>query len=347
MRFRRTGRLWVGPIFLACAALAACNGGSSTPPPFSTGTATPTAPPAVPTLAPAAAATSVPLASGSAPAQPIAIPPAAGLSGSFTLPAATLPANTTLAVTTTTTIPAGVTPLSAGRRVRSTSSGLEVLYYQGLQFNQSVTFPAFPAFSIALPSGYNTSQGVFELAFYDGNGWTYPLGSAGVPNGQTLTFSSASGPVTYQADRAYYFALYYAPTPPAPTPTPTATPVPTASPTPTPGPTSTPTPTPTPGPLSAAPSALAFNGTGSDLAQTVTISESFATGPFTASACVSTPAAANPVASVSAVAANGTFTVTPTAPGACTITVTDANQQQTHVAVTVATSSLTIKSRNH
>jgi hypothetical protein len=291
------------------------------------------------------------MASGNAPAQPITIPPAAGLSGSFTLPAATLPANDTLAVTTTTTIPSGVTPLSAGRRVRATSSGLEVLYYQGLQFSQTVTFPAFPAFVIALPSGYDTSKGVYELAFYDGNGWTYPLGSAGVPNGQTLSFSSASGPVTYQAGRSYYFALYYSPTPPAPTPTPTASPTtaPTVAPTtaPTVAPTTAPTPTPTPGPLSAAPSALAFNGTGSDLAQTVTISESFATGAFTASACVSTPATATPVASVSAVAPNNTFTVTPTAPGACTITVTDANQKQTHVTVTVATSSLTIKSRNH
>ena len=359
MRFRRTGRLLVGPIFLALAALAACNGGSTTPPPFSTGIASPTAPAAVATLAPATAATSVPMASGSAPPQAVTIPPAGGLTGSFTLPAATLPANDTLSVTTTTTIPSGVTPLSAGRRVRATSSGLQVLYYQGLQFSQSATFPAYPAFTIALPSGYNTSQGVFELAFYDGNGWTYPLGSAGVPNGQTLSFSSAAGPVTYQANRTYYFALYYAPTPPTPTPTPTATPVPTATPTPTatplptatpvptatPTPTPTPTPIPTPGPLTAAPSVLSFLGTGASLAKTVTVSSTFSTASFSASAC--TNPQSTTVATVGPVAANGTFSVTPQAVGACTIDVSDGTNRHTSVSVTVATSSINVQSRKH
>ncbi|HEY0381915.1 MAG TPA: hypothetical protein VGC72_06925 [Candidatus Elarobacter sp.] len=348
MRFH-TGRLVAGPIFLAFAALAACNGGSSTAPPFPTGTAAPTAPAAVATLAPATAATSVPLASGSAPAQQLAIPPAAGLSGSLTLPATTLPANDTLTITTTTTIPSGVAPLAAGRNVRATSSGLEVLYYQGLQFTQVTTFPAYPAFVISLPPGYDPSQGVFGIAFYDGNGWTYPLGSAGVPNGQTLSFSAASGPVTYQANRSYYFALYYSPTPPSPTPTPTATPVPTATPTPTstPVPTATPVPTPvpTPGPLTASPNALSFLGTGASLAQTVTVSSTFYTGSFSASAC--TNAQSTTVATVGPVAGDGTFSVTPQAVGACTIDVSDAANRHTSVSVTVATSSITVKSRKH
>ncbi|HEY6237319.1 MAG TPA: hypothetical protein VIW69_19615, partial [Candidatus Elarobacter sp.] len=120
MRFPRTGRLLVGPVFLALTALAACNGGASNAPPFSTGTAFPTPPASVPALAPASAATTVPLPSGSASAQPVAIPPAAGLSGTLTLPAATLPVGESLDIVTTTTIPSGVTPLSAGRHVRAT-----------------------------------------------------------------------------------------------------------------------------------------------------------------------------------------------------------------------------------
>lgn len=283
----------------------------------------------------------------------------------MTLPATTLPANDSLTITTTTTIPSGVAPLTAGRSVRSTSSGLEVLYYQGLQFTQTTTFPAFPAFVISLPSGYDPSMGVFGLAFYDGNGWTYPLGSAGVPNGQTLSFSAASGPVTYQANRSYYFALYYSPTPPAPTPSPTPTPAPTATPVPTatpaptttpvptatpaptatPTPTPTPTPVPTPGPLTASPNVLSFLGTGASLAQTVTVSSTFYTGAFSASAC--TNAQSTTVATVGPVGTNGTFSVTPQAVGACTIDVSDAANRHTSVSVTVATSSLNVQSRKH
>jgi CO dehydrogenase/acetyl-CoA synthase alpha subunit len=47
------------------------------------------------------------------------------------------------------------------------------------------------------------------------------------------------------------------------------------------------------------------------------------------------------------VSANGTFSVTPVAPGACTIDVADANARHTAVSVTVATSSLTVNSRKH
>lgn len=305
----------------------------------------------MPTLAPASAASSVPLAAGPASAQPVAIPPAGGVSGSLMLPAATIPAGTSLNVSTSTTLPAGLTALNAGRRVQS--AGFEVLYYQGLQFTQTVTFSGYPAFTINLPAGYDPSRGFFYLAFFDGSGWTYPLGAAAVPNGQVLNFAAAAGPVTYNANQFYYFALYYAPTPPSPTPTPTSSPSPaptataTASPVPSfsPSPTPVPTATPTPGPLTATPNTLSFLGTGSDLTQTVTASSSFYTGGFTASPCVNNGGSAT-IATVSAVAANGTFTVTPVAAGACTITVTDSAARTTTVAVTVATSSLTIQ-RKH
>lgn len=371
MRFPRPGPALLGPFLFALSALAACNGGSSSSPPFFTGPSpAPTAPAAIPTLAPASAATTVPLAAGSAAPQTVTIPPAAGLSGSIVLPAATLPAGTSLDVQTTTTLPAGIPALSFGRKPLATSSGLEVLYYQGLRFTQSITFPGYPGFTITLPPGYNPALGSYGLAFYDGS-WHYPIGSAGSPSGQQIAFASASGPVTYQANQTYYFALYYAPSPPSPTPSPTASPTaiptgtPTATPTPTPTPvvtssptttptatpiptaTPTPSPTPTPGPLTVTPSVLSFLGTGSDLAATVTASSTFYTGSFSASACVSNPAVANPVATVGAVGSDGRFTVTPANPGACTIDVTDSAQRHAQVSVTVATSSLTVQSRKH
>ena len=357
MRIPRPGPVIPGLILVALSALAACSGSPSTVSLY-TGQAAPTPPPSVPTLAPATAATTVPLAASTP--QPISIPPAAGLSGTLTLPAATIPPGTTLNVQTTTVAPTGVPALAHGRSVLATgSSGLEVLYYQGLAFSQTVTFPGFPAFTIALPSGYDPSVGSYGIAFYDGTGWHYPVGAPGTPSGQQITFTSAPGPVTYQANQVYFFALYYAPSPPSPTPTPTAAPTasPTASPSPSPSvsasptiaptATPTPTPTPTPGPVTASPSSLSFLGTGANLAQTVTVSSTFYTGSFTASTCDGSSPGGPTVASVSAVAADGTFTVTPDAPGACTITVTDATGRTATVGVTVATSNLTVQSRKH
>jgi hypothetical protein len=99
--------------------------------------------------------------------------------------------------------------------------------------------------------------------------------------------------------------------------------------------------------LTVSPSVLSFLGTGSDLTKTVTVSSTFYAGTFNAAACVSNPAVANPVATVGPVGADGTFTVTPQNPGACTIDVTDAAQRHAQVSVTVATSSLTVNSRKH
>src|ERR1700736_6370836 len=111
MRFPRPGPALFGPALLAFAALAACNGGSSSAPAFNVGTAAPTAPASLAPLAPASAATSVPLPAGSAAPQTVAIPPAAGLSGSIVLPSANLPAGTSLTIQTTTTAPSGVPAL--------------------------------------------------------------------------------------------------------------------------------------------------------------------------------------------------------------------------------------------
>lgn len=317
----------------------------------------------MPTLAPASVQTTVsiaPAANATPAPVSVSIPSADGLSGSIVLPAAVIPANTTLQVTTATTLPSGVAALSAGRRIASVS-GATVLYYQGLRFSEDVTFPSYPALTIVLPSLYNTSLGSYQLAFWNGSAWSQPFGAPGTPSGAQVAFAGVSGPVTFAANTTYVFALYYQQNAPAPAPsvTPSASPSPTATPTtapsatpttaptamPTTAPTATPVPTPSPvptvGPLSVNPPTLTFNGTGSDLTATVTASSANYTGAYSASTCVS---GTTTVATVSGFT-NSAFTVTPAAVGSCTIDVSDDLSRHASVTVTVTTSSVTVQSR--
>lgn len=93
---------------------------------------------------------------------------------------------------------------------------------------------------------------------------------------------------------------------------------------------STAAPAPTPGPPVAAPVALTFLGTGSALAQSVTLSETFYAGTFAASSTNCTG-----IATVSSGASSGAFKVTPVAAGACTFTFTDAQQRTIALPVSV------------
>ena len=364
MLFRSRPALLYAGLFTAClGALAACSGGSSVTP--APAVIEPTPPATVPTLAPAVASSTMPLPAGTPAAVSVAIPAAAGISGAIALPAASIPPNESLSVTTSTTAITGVPALDARRHAMDRSANSVVLYFQGVMFSQAVTFPSYPALTLALPTQYNASAGSYRLAFYNGSTWTAPFGSAGTPlSSSQLQFTAVSGPVTFAANTLYVFALYYEPTPatPAPNPTATATPTPspspspTASPTPSPSPaatatptssptamptaTPTPSPTPTPAPAAVDHSSLTFNGTGSSLSQTVTITAG--TAPFTvdASACNGS----TPVASASTVT-NNQFTVTPQNAGTCSITVTDARSTTASVAVTVTTSSLSVSNK--
>jgi hypothetical protein len=130
-------------------------------------------------------------------------------------------------------------------------------------------------------------------------------------------------------------------TPPV-TATATPTPTPTASPTPTPTATATATPTPTPASVVPAPGSLAFTSTGAAYAQSLVIAESGYSGTFSETDTCSSVASVGPL---SAVGASYNATVTPTAAGSCTITVSDASAHSVKIPVAVTTSGLVVQGR--
>lgn len=120
------------------------------------------------------------------------------------------------------------------------------------------------------------------------------------------------------------------------TPTPQVTPslIPTSIPvaTPTPTATSAPTASPTPSPASAPspnPASLAFFGTGSSLAQTVTVTETGYSGTFvaTTSTC----------GTIAGIAGTGPFAITPLAAGACQYTFTDSGGRSAVLTLSITT----------
>ena len=92
---------------------------------------------------------------------------------------------------------------------------------------------------------------------------------------------------------------------------------------------------PPPGPVSVTPATLAFLGTGPNQAQSITASESNYSGPFViGTGCANIAAIAQQPDSATA------FSVTPSAAGSCTFTVTGASGQSQSVAITVTTTSV-------
>lgn len=143
---------------------------------------------------------------------------------------------------------------------------------------------------------------------------------------------------------------------PAPTPSPTPTPAPTATPKPTPVPTATPKPTPVPTPVPTAtpkptpaptptpppsgqvalsPTHVDFLGTGTSFATTVDVGETNYTGSFTedGSNC-------SGIATIARATGGRTFTVTPTAAGACHVSVTDQANHSASFQITVTTTTI-------
>ncbi len=99
------------------------------------------------------------------------------------------------------------------------------------------------------------------------------------------------------------------------------------------GPTPAPSPTPTPaGPLTVAPTSLAFSFIGQT--QTVAVSDPNYTGAYTIAGCAGIATAGT--------VTNGSFTVTATGAGSCTLTVSDTSSNQATIAVGVSAVSVPI-----
>ncbi|HUA09973.1 MAG TPA: hypothetical protein VMA98_11975 [Candidatus Acidoferrales bacterium] len=89
-----------------------------------------------------------------------------------------------------------------------------------------------------------------------------------------------------------------------------------------------------PGTLTASPAALAISGTGAGYAQTTQVQETGYTGTLGESNTCSGVATISPS---SASGPSATFTVTGSAPGSCTATISGGNSQQVTVTITVTT----------
>lgn len=87
---------------------------------------------------------------------------------------------------------------------------------------------------------------------------------------------------------------------------------------------------PTAPPIQASPTSLAFEATGANFAQTITVTLTGYSGSFTANASL----CAN-IATVAAGASSGTFVVTPTNPGTCAINFSSTNGTSIGVPITV------------
>jgi hypothetical protein len=188
-----------------------------------------------------------------------AIPSLAGFGGSVAMPAATVPAATTLSLTSALKAPAGAPAFPTAARPKDAGT-LNVYFYTTIQLSATITFQSLPGFSLTLPDTINPAGQQFFYAVSTStpnSGAVQSFGTQGPATvaGQTVTFTPTNTPLTLLAGTSYIVA-FYATSAVAATATPTATPTVllTATPTPTPTPTATPTvlltatPTPTPTP---------------------------------------------------------------------------------------------------
>jgi hypothetical protein len=118
----------------------------------------------------------------------------------------------------------------------------------------------------------------------------------------------------------------------------------TAAPTPSASPTATATPSPTPpGALTASPTSVALNGTGSANAVSLTVAEPGYSGSFGES---DTCAAIATIASANANGPSTTFTVTGVAAGSCSASFTDSFGQHAAAQIGVTASGFGVVDRN-
>jgi hypothetical protein len=232
----------------------------------------------------------------------------------------------------------------------SSTSGISVVAYLYILFNQDVMLSQAPSFTFAVPSNDVVPGAKYFLALYNQNtpslGWQLGFEGPGTVSGSTVSFSGGSSSMYFQAWTAYYLGLYAAPAnATAPTPAPSATPtqaptvapsaLPTGMPTPTPQPTVEPGASPTPVPaFELLPSTLTFNGTG--------LTQTFSAIDFSYSGNFSVVSSDPNVVTVKAASSNS-FTVQSTGAGVATITVSESNGKTATCTVTVTTTTIPIQ----
>jgi hypothetical protein len=184
----------------ALASLTACGGSgnsASTPSAMSTGTTSQTA------------SRTYPMSSSAASYD---LPPVGGFSGSVALPAAPIPANASLRLTSSLQAPPGAPNILGTRRRPQSTGTLNVYFYTTIQLSTTVTFSTLPGFSITLPSTIDTTNQQFFYAISDPTQTDAVLHfrteGPGTVSGQTLTFAPSSTPLTLQAGLPYVVAFF-------------------------------------------------------------------------------------------------------------------------------------------
>ncbi len=339
-RTMRIRTLFAAAFVAAAAAVAGCGGNTVTGPTINA-TTTPTP---VPTGTPAPTSTSGTLSTNSASSTSLTLGPIGpnGNTGTVVAPASS--SGSTFTVVFSLTLPANIPAPSAARRLPKDIGGanlVPIAYFQ-ITTNPGTTLPSWPGFSFTFGSSQTLPDPTHSyVAEFDPSnpsaGWTTIEGPASASGG-LFTWTAAPNPVTLNAGNPYTFVLFS---------TTSALSTPSPSPSPSPSPTASPTPTPAPGSLDLSTSSMSFTATGAANAQQLTVSETNYSGPFTVT--TGPTSSCSGIVSVSPSSGTGpsqVFTITPAAPGNCTLVVNDnGNNAPQSVGITVTTTTGTISAK--
>jgi uncharacterized repeat protein (TIGR03803 family) len=154
------------------------------------------------------------------------LPPLRRFSGSLALPAATVPVNTRLELTSSLQAPTDAPILQEAERCPQDTGTLNVYFYTTIRLSSTVTFPALPGFTVTLPATVNPTG----LQFFYAISNPRPTNAAeeqcrtegpATVSKQIVTFAPSTTSLTLHAGQPYTIA-FYAISAIAATPTPTS-----------------------------------------------------------------------------------------------------------------------------
>jgi hypothetical protein len=154
------------------------------------------------------------------------LPPLSGFTGSLALPAATVPADTRLELTSSLRAPVGAPVFDAARYTQATGT-LNVYFYTKIRLSNTVVFATLPEFSVTLPSAIAPAGLQFFYAISDpkpsdGTQVQFRTEGPATVAGQLATFAPSSTALTLKAGQSYTLAFYAVSAIATPTPTPLA-----------------------------------------------------------------------------------------------------------------------------
>ncbi len=214
--------------FLILAAAACSTTSNSAPGYLPAPTPTPTA-----SAAPLAIATVAPLAINNSGGITQPIPAPTGYTSQLSIPIANASAGTTVAITSSATLPASLPVLDAKHRssrsvrIPSATTGLTSIFFDSLVPSAPITVAGNVSVTQGFPAGTLSAGASYYLAFYDSTAsspaWQTISGPITSTDNLNLTFSGSIKSFTLSANQLYGFAIFTTaggtasppPTPPA------------------------------------------------------------------------------------------------------------------------------------